>query len=325
MLDALLDTAKLAPLLLVMHVLIEVFEYHAASKIKMNRLLHGKAAPLLGGAVGLIPQCGFSVVATNLYAKRHIRVGTLLAVYIATSDEAIPILLSSPESALKLLPLLGLKFAFAVGVGYLLNALTRKRALVAFTGADVTVPRGCHRHEIGEHEHADDKHEHDSRHERDHAELEPAAEADEAAAEKSEGLHGDCTAARPPEKKFDVACFVVHPLVHTLTVLGFLLAVNLLLGTVLYFVGEGALQNFMHAARWLQPLLAALVGLIPNCASSVVITQVYASGAQKLGGADQREPSAPSQFGHYRRLDRGQLYRRAVIDVFAAVTAVAKD
>ena len=165
LLDGVLDTLKLVPWLLVMHVLIEVFEYHAVSKIKLNKVLRGPFAPLIGGACGILPQCGFGVVAADLYSRKSIRLGTMVAVFIATSDEAIPILLSAPtsDSVTKLCVLLGFKFAAALIAGYALNFILRKRELNEFDGSAAVI-RGCHRHELGEHTH-DHKHKHAHEHE----------------------------------------------------------------------------------------------------------------------------------------------------------------
>ena len=154
LIDALIDTLKLVPWLLVMHVLIEVFEYHAVSGIKLNKALKGPLAPLIGGACGILPQCGFGVVSADLYSRRSIRLGTMVAVFVATSDEAVPILLSNPTAAslTKLGVLLGFKFAAALIAGYALNFVLRKRELTEIDFA-VAALKGCHRHELGEHTH----------------------------------------------------------------------------------------------------------------------------------------------------------------------------
>ena len=118
LLDALLDSLKILPFLFLVYVLIEILETKTSAKLKSGRALRGGFAPLLGAGIGLVPQCGFSVMATNLFAKGYLSVGTLLAVYISTSDEAIPILLANPAGWSKLWPLLLAKFAAAVAVGY---------------------------------------------------------------------------------------------------------------------------------------------------------------------------------------------------------------
>lgn len=259
LIDALIDTLKLVPWLLVMHVLIEVFEYHAVSGIKLNKALKGPLAPLIGGACGILPQCGFGVVSADLYSRRSIRLGTMVAVFVATSDEAVPILLSNPTAAslTKLGVLLGFKFAAALIAGYALNFVLRKRELTEIDFA-VAALKGCHRHELGEHTH--------------------------------EHAHGHCEENNQEKnerkkKAFDFKCFVLHPLLHTLTVSAYILGVNLLFAVVMYYVGETRVENFLLSAKFLQPLLAGLVGLIPNCASSVILAQMFARGSITLGAA----------------------------------------
>ncbi|MEG2158686.1 MAG: putative manganese transporter, partial [Clostridia bacterium] len=129
LLDALLDSVKILPFLLVIYILIEFLETETASMVKARKLLCGKGAPIVGAGIGIVPQCGFSVVATNLYNKGYIALGTLFAVYISTSDEAIPIMLSQPDSFDKLWKLLLVKFIFAIIVGYVINLVTRNRRL----------------------------------------------------------------------------------------------------------------------------------------------------------------------------------------------------
>ncbi len=280
LLDALLDTLKLVPWLLVMHVLIEVFEYNAVSKIKLNKVLRGPLAPLIGGACGILPQCGFGVVAADLYSRRSIRLGTMIAVFIATSDEAVPILLSAPtaDSVIKLAVLLGFKLLAALVAGYVLNFILRNRELTEIQ-PERAVLKGCHRHELGEHTH-------------EHGEEKSLVENEQngtlpdgvavIANERSE------CGNLPHEKEnrpFDFKCFVVHPLLHTLTVTAYILGVNLLFAVALYFAGENRLADFLVSAKHFQPMLAGLVGLIPNCASSVIIAQLFARGGITLGAA----------------------------------------
>lgn len=263
LLDAVLDTLKLMPLLLAVHVVIEVFEYTTASKIQVNKILKSRLAPLIGTGLGVIPQCGFSVVATDLYARRAIHLGTLLAVYVATSDEAIPILLSDPQSAVKLLPLIGIKIVLALLLGYTVNFVMGRRKL-----NDVEVQtsvHGCHGHTLTR----PDEH---------------ATEDTEAAEHAHEAEHVN-RENRPARKRFDWKAFVLHPVLHTLTVSAYILIINFLFGTAIYFITEERLIGFMGDIRYLQPLLSALIGLIPNCASSVTITRMYALGGLNLGAA----------------------------------------
>ncbi len=124
-LDAFLDTLKLYPFILVIYILIELLE-NRTTFTQNHKLLQGGYAPLLGAATGIIPQCGFSVMAAKLYDKKLIRTGTLLAVFVSTSDEALIILFSGIESMKAVLPLIVIKLILGVGVGYLVNAVYRK-------------------------------------------------------------------------------------------------------------------------------------------------------------------------------------------------------
>ena len=319
--DALLDTLKLVPWLLVMHVAIEVFEYHAVSKIKLHKALRGKWAPLIGGACGILPQCGFGVVAADLYSRRSIRLGTAVAVFIATSDEAIPILLGNPtaHSLLKLGVLLGCKLAAALIAGYALDIIFRKKELTE-VDPDAAVLHGCHHHELGEHTH-EHTHEHAHGHAHEHEKHEKSGKNEkiicaeisqensgimETTQTQTEGENGAVSVAderdgaiengqkntvfcnedeKNRKKPFDFQCFVLHPLLHTLTVTAYILAVNLLFAVLLFYVGENSLERFLTAAKFYQPLLAGLVGLIPNCAASVVLAQMFARGSITLGAA----------------------------------------
>lgn len=282
--DALIDTLKLMPLLLVANVLIEVLEHVAIGKIKVEKALKGGFAPLIGTGVGILPQCGFSVVAAKMYAGRHITLGTLFAVFVATSDEAIPILLASPSSAVKLLPLLGIKLVGALVIGYgvsLVLSRREKKRIVELKEGESVYAVGCHGHAISDendHAHLHDEHGHDhetqeNREETRPSETEAAAVTEDAEKEKKE------------KRKRALDRYLWHPLLHTLTVSLYILAINLVLGIVIYFVTEERLASFMSSVRLLQPVLAALVGLIPNCASSVAIAELYSVGTLSLGGA----------------------------------------
>ena len=230
-LDALLDSLKVFPFLFLMYVLIEFLE-NRTNITKNKNILRGNLAPLLGAATGIIPQCGFSVMAAKLYDKKIIRTGTVLAVFLATSDEALIILLSSGQSAIAVMPLNAIKFAVAVGVGYLFNALLRREAL---------------------------------------AEL---AEGEE--------IHGT-PCGHDHEEDSKVRRYLLHPLLHSLEIFAYILVVNLAFGFAMHYA-EDAITSFLDGGYWFQPLIAGLVGLIPNCASSVLVTQSYVLGALSFGG-----------------------------------------
>ena len=126
LLHALLDTAKILPFLLIVYLLIEYLEYKHVFKYQNSKLLKGKASPAFGALVGSIPQCGFSVVSSELFAECKISIGALIAVYIATSDEAIPLMLANYKSIPALLLLVASKIVIAIFVGYTANLLHSK-------------------------------------------------------------------------------------------------------------------------------------------------------------------------------------------------------
>lgn len=229
-LDAFLDTMTVLPFLLVIYILIEFLE-HRTTFSHNHKILQGNLAPLIGSATGLIPQCGFSVMAAKLYDKGLIRTGTLLAVLLATSDEAFIILLSSGASASAIMPLVVIKLIVGCGIGYLVNFLYSAEKLTE------EIPEEIHAYSCGR--------EHDG--------------------------------------KSDVRVFLINPLFHALQIAFYILVVNLIFGFVIDAVGEDKIAEAMIGGTYFQPFITALIGLIPNCASSAVITATYINGGITLG------------------------------------------
>ncbi len=247
--DSLIDSSKVLPFLFAVYVIIEIIEKKLMFATRAKKLLRGKFAPLMGVGMGLIPQCGFSVMATNLYISRNITVGTLIAVFISTSDEAIPILLSSPSTAWKLLPMLGVKILYALFIGYLLDLIFWKRNVAIFTSSEEKAKEEVHEEsEIG----------------CCHHEL-----------KRDEGEQNN--------KKDILKTYLLHPLVHSVKVFLYILIINFLFGTLIYFVGQDKITVFLSQSGWYQPVIAGLIGLIPNCASSVIISQLYILGGISFG------------------------------------------
>ena len=245
--ESLIDTVKILPILFVVYYLIELLEYKGAKKISNHKLLKSKASPVMGAVVGSVPQCGFSVVSTDLFTKGKISVGALIAVYIATSDEALPIMLSQPKSICWMVLLIFIKILFAILVGFisiLLYGLIFKNKAVK--------KKSMH-------------HEHDGHEEHDaHGNHDESEELDE--------VHGGCCHHHVETKSFDW----LHPLLHCLKISAFILIINFLFGMITHiWVGEENLIKFLSAGRFAQPILAVLIGLIPNCASSVVLTELF--------------------------------------------------
>lgn len=240
-LDALKDSAIVLAIVFAVYVILAFFEPKFAHKMEHA----GKWAPLLGGAVGLIPQCGFSVVAADLYHKKHITVGTLIAVFVATSDEALPIFLGEtdhPDKILAVLPLLGIKLLVGVGFGYLIDALYRKSTAEVHhheeeCECEEEVHEGCCHHHI-------------------------------------EGEEG---------KKGKWKQYLLHPLIHSLKIFAYVFVVNMIFNTILFYVGEDKVMAFLESSRYAAPAIAVLVGLIPNCASSVMLSELYMMGGIGFG------------------------------------------
>lgn len=267
-LDALLDTLKMLPFLFVLYVLIELLE-HRTRVGAPSRALSGKAAPLIGGATGLIPLCGFSVMAGKLFERGLITLGTLLAVFIATNDEALLVLalaeLSWQRKLLSIGVILIVKLVLAAAAGYLADFLFRRKAQPL---SPLPAPAHEHAH-AHEHDHAhDNEHAHDHEHAHEHHEHGHDHEEFHVCEHKHEGA---------------LTLYFLSPLLHALQVAAAILVVNFAFGTLFYLVGEERVVGFLEGAGyWFQPLVAVLVGLVPNCASSVVLAETYAVGGLTL-------------------------------------------
>lgn len=220
--DSFMDSVRLIPFLFLTYLAMEYLEHRTQ---KVTRKLNG---PVIGGLLGIVPQCGFSAAAANLYAGRVITLGTLMAVYLSTSDEMLPILISRQVPLDTILYLLLAKAAVGIAAGLLIDFILHR------TGKE----KQGNIHDICEQEHC-------------HCEK---------------GIFRSA-------------------LNHTVQIAFFLLIVTFALNLLLHFVGEDMLENLILGRPILAPMLAGLVGLIPNCAGSVVITQLYLEGAMGVGAA----------------------------------------
>lgn len=252
---SLIDTAKLLPILFVVYFLIELLEYKNIFRFEKSKLLQGKASPAMGALFGSVPQCGFSVISSELYSKRKISIGALIAVFIATSDEAIPLMLSNYKAIPSLLLLLTVKIVIAILIGYITMFLYNK----------------IFKNKIENHLENTEKHldEHDHEHHDD----EDKSEEDE-----DHPVHA-CCHHDLNDHKFDWK----HPLVHCLKITLYILIFNIIFGFIVLLVGEDNLISFLGTNHLLQPILAILIGLIPNCVSSVVLTELYLAGGLTFG------------------------------------------
>lgn len=251
--DAFIDTARMTPLLLIIYIGIELFEFKFGAKIKDWVIRSAKSGPVAGAIAGAFPQCGFSVIATVLYTQRLATIGTLLAVYLSTSDEAIPILLSDPRGIPLLMPLIATKIIIAVIAGYTIDLAFKKNGLgvlahIKSLMAGKDAPE--HHHEII---------------------------ADEKACC---GHLADSTS-----KRFNPKEILLHPAIHTAKILIFIFIISAILGFIVETAGSDALKSWFADAILWQPVIAALIGLIPNCAASVAITEFYLDGVITYGAA----------------------------------------
>lgn len=249
--DCLSDSLKMLPLIFLTYVIIELIE-RKADFAKNGRFLTGKAAPVLGSLAGAFPQCGISVMSAKLYERGIIGVGTLLSVFIATSDEAFSILISSPQR-LALIPLLLIKIVIAVIVGEVANLIFHKKITPEDEKFDhEEICTHCHDHGT-EYE---DEHDDDHRETRSHA------------------------------KKLWAKRYLLIPLIHSLQTFTYVLAVTLVFGVLFAdngLIGADKLSAFLDSSKYFAPFITSLIGLIPNCASSAVITSAYVRGAISFG------------------------------------------
>ena len=275
-LDALIDTAKLLPLLFIVYYIIELIEYKYALKFQNNRFLKGKASPVIGALLGCVPQCGFSVVTTDLYSRGSVSIGALIAVYIATSDEAIPLMISNPDSILWLLALIGIKIVLAILIGYLAMYLYK----VIFKRKKEYVSPNNHNEKVVEDDHSHNENDKEDIHNEQTSGVVLEGNVGEINAETQSDVHGGCCHHHVGKKTFDW----LHPLLHCLKISAFILVINLLFGFITeIWIGEEALTNFLESSLYWQPVLAIIIGLIPNCVSSVVITELFLMGGLSFG------------------------------------------
>ncbi len=249
--DALSDTVRMMPFLLVIYIGIELVEYKFGNKIITMVQKAGVAGPAVGALAGSLPQCGISVVATALYSQRLATIGTLLAVYLATSDEAIPIILSQPDRAGLILPLLFTKIFVALIAGYTIDLFSKK--------ANKSTLAHIEAYARGE----DDAHHNHS------------------IVTDKEACCGHSTSASA--KKFNPKEIFLHPVIHTAKIFVFIFTISFLISAAVFLMGEEAFGKLFSGHTFLQPFMAALVGLIPNCAASVAITELYLKGAITYG------------------------------------------
>jgi hypothetical protein len=229
--ETIIDTIKLIPFLFIAYLLMEYLEHKTSNKTKKIVEKSGNFGPLLGAIVGIVPQCGFSATAANLYAARIISMGTLIAVFLSTSDEMLPILISESAPISLILEILLIKLIIGIIVGFAVDGIIK---LFNKKKKEDTADAIEH---ICEHEHCDCEH---------------------------EGI-------------------IKSAITHTLNILIFILIVTLIINTIIYFIGEDRISELLVNMPVVGILISALIGIIPNCASSVILTQLYLSNVITLG------------------------------------------
>lgn len=221
-----LDSIGILPFLFISYLIIELIEHKASSKIKNALSKSGKMGSIIGAIFGVFPQCGFSVTASTLYAGRIITVGTLVAVFISTSDEAIPVLLSNPSSISKIIPLILVKVCFAILVGLFIDFVIAKKQKI-----------------------------------------------NEIQCESEEHIHEMCEHCNCEKENLFVSAIK-----HTISVFLFIFVFSFVLNGIIELIGEENLSKLLLTGNILQPVVAGLIGIIPNCAASILLTELYIDG-----------------------------------------------
>ena len=232
--DTIIDSIKILPFLFITYVIMEYIEHKMSQKAKHTIKKAGKWGPLLGSAVGVIPQCGFSASATNLYSARVISLGTLIAVYLSTSDEMMPIFISESVPILTLVKILAIKFVIGIIFGSIIDIVLRTK-----------------NKNNQEEEKIEDLCEHEHCHCEENGILKSAIK-------------------------------------HTINILIYIFIITFIINVVVELVGEENIATFVGNHAILGPAISSLIGLIPNCAASVIITNLYIqniiSGASLISG-----------------------------------------
>ena len=244
--DALKDTAELIPFLFATYVVISLLDLFASDKTTAAIQRAGHAGPLIGGVLGVVPQCGFSAMGASLYADRIVSLGTFVAVILSTSDEMLPLLLAEHVEVGLLARILVTKAVLGVILGFAIDLVLRLvLGRTSLAGVDES--------DAGEEQDED-------------AEFDPGA------------YSCDCGCGEPLTRGQTAWWVVVNSAYRTFQVVVFILVVSVLLNALIALVGEDALASFLSGNAVVATLVSGLVGLVPNCAASVVLTQLYIDG-----------------------------------------------
>lgn len=235
LLDTGIDALKLLPFLFITYLIMEYIEHKTGDKTKNIIKKSGKWGPVFGAILGIFPQCGFSAAAANLYAGKVITLGTLIAIFLSTSDEMLPILISEAAPIDVILKILATKLAIGIIAGVVIDFVGQvfKKKKEKQTNEEAGEEIG----HICEHEHC-------------HCEK--------------EGIFKSS-------------------IKHTLNIFVFIIIISLVMNVAIYFIGEEKISNLILNMPVVGPLIAGIVGLIPNCASSVILTQLYLQNVISVG------------------------------------------
>lgn len=222
--DSFIDSIRLLPFLFVTYLVMEILEHKAGNKMQAVIRGAGKGGPIIGGILGVFPQCGFSTAASNLYAGRIITIGTLIAVFLSTSDEMLPIMISEKAGARMIISILALKAIVAIVAGFVADCIFRKNK------KEMQIGHLCEQH---------------------HCHCE----------------NGIWKSA----------------LRHTVEIFLYILLISLVLNFLIAWIGEDVLGSAVQGSPIVGTLLSGIIGFIPNCAASVIITQLYLRGVLGAG------------------------------------------
>ena len=227
LMDAFLDTLHVIPFLIITFLILELIEHKSKKKTKINLTKSKRFGPIVGGLLGALPQCGFSAVAANLFSSRVITMGTVVAIFLSTSDEMLPIMLSENVNILSILKIIGFKVLIGIIVGIVVDIFIKHKKEKVHD----------HIHDMCEHDHCSCK---------------------------EDGI-------------------LLSSIKHSLKILLFIFMANVIINVIIFYVGEDNLTHILLHKNIFTYFLASLIGLIPNCASSVIITELYLSKLITVG------------------------------------------
>lgn len=284
--DALKDTAFIVPILYLAYLIVSYFSHNGNEKY--SKILHktNKAGPVIGSVLGCVPQCGFSSVMSQLYSKRIVTLGTLIAVFVATSDEAIPLMISKPEFIPKLLIMIAIKVVYAIIVGYLIDGIIR---LFKKKKQNFSYKKTADNKKITNRENEElHQHEHEAEH---HNESEDKDEIDETLAHENAcccGHKHEHQCHHPKEEEgghehSDAHCcarnIFLDALIHTAIITAYVFVATLAINLITGYCGSlDPLKTLFTENHYIQILLASVIGLIPNCAASVFLVELFMEG-----------------------------------------------